>query len=78
MFEITKGRFVDASKIIGANVYKKDTGKLSEADGSHIMEIRVAIDMDTANKDKASVYAGPFATEGEAINFIKSIPTNKN
>ena len=78
MFEITTGRFVDASKIIGANVYKKDTGKLSEADGSHITEIRVAIDMDTANKDKASVYAGPFASEAAAVAFIKSIPLNKN
>lgn len=78
MFEITKGRFVDASKIIGANVYKKDTGKVHIADGTPITEIRVAIDMDTANKDKASVYAGPFDNEQKAIDFIKSIPTNKN
>lgn len=77
MFEIQKGRFIDASKIIGANVYKKDTGKLSEIDGSHITEIRVAIDLDTSNKDKASVYAGPFNSEADAINFIKSIPLTK-
>lgn len=77
MFEITKGRFVDASKIIGANVYKKDTGNVNQENGSKITEIRVAIDLDTSNKDKSSVYAGPFENEQMAIDFIKSIPLNK-
>jgi hypothetical protein len=78
MFEITKGRFVDASKIIGANIYRKDTGQISEENGERITEVRVAIDLDTSNKDKASVYAGPFPTETDALMFIKSIPLNKN
>lgn len=78
MFEISKGRFVDPNKIIGANVYQKSTGKMAPDKVTELKEIRVAIDLDTANKDKSSVYAGPFLDESAALAFIKSIPLKQN
>ncbi len=76
MFEISKGRFVDPSRILGANIYNKDCG-VDSTNGERKTEIRVALDIDTENKDKSSLFAGPFADEQKAIDFIKSIPLTK-
>jgi hypothetical protein len=73
MFEYTNGRFVNSGKIVGANVYKKQTGT-SDQDGSPTFEIRVAIDLDTENKEKSVVYAGPFNDEHSARNFALNVP----
>lgn len=73
MFEYTNGRFVNASKIVGANVYKKQTGT-SDQNGQPTFEIRVAIDLDTENKEKSVVYAGPFTDEVQARNFAMNVP----
>lgn len=75
MFEYTNGRYVNAVKIVGANVYKKQVGT-SETNGQPITEIRVALDLDTENRDKSVVYAGPFQSEQEAKNYILSLPIN--
>jgi hypothetical protein len=77
MFEYTNGRFVNASKIVGANIYKKQVGT-SEENGQPIHEIRVAIDLDTENRDKSVVYAGPFQNEQEARNFAQTVPIADN
>ena len=76
LFEYQKGRFLNTSKVITASVYNKDTGKTSDIDGSKVIEIRVAIDLDSVNKYKSTVYTGPFKSEQEAINLIKSIPVD--
>lgn len=73
MFEYTNGRFVNSNKIVGANVYKKQTGTSSE-NGQATYEIRVAIDLDTENKEKSVVYAGPFNDEQQARNFAMNVP----
>lgn len=76
MFEYSNGRFIAANKIIGANVYNKDTGNTDD-NGNRITEVRVALDIDTVNKDKACVYAGPFQNEMKAKEFIKTIPISE-
>lgn len=77
MFEYTKGRFVNPKKMIGANVYKKQVGT-DNNNGQPIHEIRVAIDLDTENKDKSVIYAGPFPDEFSAENYAKSLPINQD
>lgn len=73
MFEYTNGRFVSSNRIVGANIYKKQVGT-SETNGQPIHEIRVAIDLDTENKEKSVVYAGPFTDEVQARNFAMNVP----
>lgn len=76
MFEYTNGRFVNSSKIVGANIYKKQTGT-DPKNGQAIIEIRVAIDLDTENKEKSVVYAGPFQDEVQARNFAVNVPISE-
>lgn len=61
MIEIAKGRFVVAKRIVAANIYSKD-GK-----------IRVAITLDTVNKEEQTVFSGEMANEQEARNFISNL-----
>jgi hypothetical protein len=77
MYEYTSGRYVNAVKIVGANVYKKQVGT-SEANGAPIHEIRVALDLDTENRDKSVVYAGPFPSEEAAKHYIQNLPIHES
>jgi len=61
MFEIATNRFINRKKIIGANIYEKD-GK-----------IRVAITLDTVNKEEATAFSGEMATKEEARTFIGNL-----
>lgn len=73
MFEYTNGRFVNSNKIVGANIYKKQVST-NDQNGQPVYEIRVAIDLDTENKEKSVVYAGPFTDEVQARNFAMNVP----
>lgn len=75
MFEYTPGRYVNPKKIVGANVYKKQVGTDNNS-GQPISEIRVAIDLDTENRDKSVIYAGPFADEHQAKAYAQNLPIN--
>jgi hypothetical protein len=55
------GRYVDSSKIIGANVYKKDGN------------VRVAIDLDVKEASRSVVYTATFPDEADAVAFIQNL-----
>lgn len=61
MIEIAPNRFINRKRIVGANIYEKD-GK-----------IRVAITLDTVNKDEATCFSGEMADKQEARNFIGNL-----
>lgn len=61
-FKYAQGRTVNSKLIVGASIYQKD-GKY-----------KVAIDLDTVNPDRRTVYSDPYATESEAQQFINTIP----
>lgn len=61
MIEIAPGRFINRKRIVGANIYQKD-GK-----------IRVAITLDTVNKEESTVFSGEMANDTEARNFISNL-----
>lgn len=75
MFEYQKGRFVNAKKILSANIYRKKTGQVGP-DGNELEEIRVAIDLESSDPKNACVYAGPFNNEEEARAIIARLPMN--
>jgi hypothetical protein len=64
-FKYAVGRFVDPAKVVGASIYNKDN------------QIKVAIDLDVQNVEKATVFSGPFQTVEEAERFILTIPSSE-
>ena len=62
MFEYQKGRFVNAKKIVGFNIYQKDN------------TWRIAIDLDVESTKENCVYSQGFNTYDEALVFAKTIP----
>lgn len=58
MFEIAPNRFIVASRIVGANIYEKDS------------KIRVAITMDTVNAEERTCFSAQMASQEEARAFI--------
>lgn len=61
MLEIAPGRFINRKRVVGANIYQKD-GK-----------IRVAIELDTVNKEAATAFSGELANDQEARNLIGNL-----
>jgi hypothetical protein len=64
MIEIAPNRFIVAKRIVGANIYTKDN------------KIRVAITLDTVNKEEATVFSGEMATAEQAKTFIFNLIQN--
>lgn len=61
MLEVATGLFIVKSKIVKMRIYEKD-GK-----------IRVAITMDTTNKDESTVFSDQMKDSEEAKTFINNI-----
>ena len=61
MIEIAPNRFIVAKRIVSANIYTKDN------------KIRVAITMDTVNKEETTVFSGEMKDTTEARNFIANL-----
>lgn len=61
MIEIAPNRFINRKRIVGANIYTKDN------------VIRVAITMDTINKEEATCFSGTMETTEQARNFIGNL-----
>jgi hypothetical protein len=61
MIEYAEGRFVVAKKIVGMNIYTKES------------KIRVAITLDTVNAEERTVFAGPFESKEQAKTFINNV-----
>lgn len=72
-FEYAKNRFVNPKKIVDANVYSKQAQAPNE-NGHYPVTIRVALSIDTENKEKGTIYSDPFPSETEAREYIKNIP----
>jgi uncharacterized membrane protein affecting hemolysin expression len=72
-FEYAKNRFVNPKKIVDASIYTKQA-QAPDAQGNYHVTVRVALSIDTENKDKGTVYSDPFATETAAREFIQNIP----
>lgn len=72
-FEYAKNRFVNPKKIVDASIYSKQA-QAPDANGNYPVTIRVALSIDTENKDKGTIYSDAFETETAARAFIQNIP----
>jgi hypothetical protein len=61
MIEIAPNRFVVKKRIVAANIYVKDN------------VTKVAISLDTVNKEEQTVFSGQMANEQEARNFVSNL-----
>lgn len=61
MIEIAPNRFVVKKRIVAANIYVRDN------------VIKVAISLDTLNKEEQTVFSGQMANEQEARNFVSNL-----
>ena len=73
LMEYRKGRYVNPSRIISANVYRKD-----EIDTSGIPTgrqiIKVAFDLDCTDINQRVIYSDAFPTIEAAHNYILDLP----
>ena len=75
MFEYSNGRFVQVSRIVAASIYNKPLNTVDE-NGEQRKEIRVAIEIDVAQRENNTLFGGPFTDTEAARAFILSIPNN--
>lgn len=71
-FEYAKGRFLNPKKVIDASIYTKQSKEV-DSTGNYPVVTRVAIAMDTENKDKSTLFSDPMPDDKAARNFIQSI-----
>ena len=72
-FQFAKGRFVNPARILTAHIYQKDeTDNSGQATGRKIL--RVAIELDTLDKAKSSIFSDAMPDLAAAESFINSIP----
>lgn len=72
-FEYAKNRFLNPAKVIDASIYEKQS-KDVDPSGNYPQVIRVAISMDTENKDKSTLYSDAMPTLADARKFIGTVP----
>lgn len=63
LYEISKGLFIPARKVVKARIYEKDGG------------YKVAITMDTVNKEESTVFSDQMVNYEGATALIKSLST---
>lgn len=73
MFEFANGRFVNPARILTANVYSKEQ-RDGEGKSTGASVLRVAIELDSKDSAKASVYSDPMPSMDAARSYISSIP----
>ncbi len=74
-FQYAVGRFCDPNKIVDASIYTKQSKEIDET-AKYPLITRVALSMDTENKDKATLYSDALRDNDAALAYIASIPLN--
>ncbi len=74
-FQYAVGRFCDPNKIVDASIYTKQSKEV-DTNGKYPVVTRVALSMDTENKDKATLYSDALKDNEAALGYIASVPTN--
>lgn len=72
-FEYAKNRFLNSRKVIDGSIYEKKPTTPNDK-GEYLPVLRVAISMDTENKDKSVLYSDVMPDHATAIRYIASMP----